>query len=95
MVGDGWDVGTGTKRGESPIIADCMALRVELNDEHLLTDLMGSLASNGCVTKRVTRTMWRVGYPLALDGHEAWLEIQFFIHAWQARHPGADAVLTA
>lgn len=72
-----------------------MALRVELNDEHVLTDLMDALARNGCVTNRVTPTMWRVGYPLALDSHEAWLEIQFFIRAWQARHPGADTVVTS
>jgi hypothetical protein len=71
-----------------------MALQLELNDEVLLAEIMGALARNGCLTNRITPKVCRVVYPRAEDAREAWLEVGFFIRAWQVQHPGVEAVLS-
>jgi hypothetical protein len=71
-----------------------MALQLELNDEALLAEIMGALARHGCLTNRITPKVCRVVYPRAADAREAWLEIGFFIRAWQVHHPGVEAVLS-
>jgi hypothetical protein len=71
-----------------------MALQLELNDADLLAEIMGALSRNGCLTNRITPRVCRVVYPSASDAREAWLEIGFFIRAWQVHHPGVEAVLS-
>lgn len=71
-----------------------MALRLELNDEALLVEVMGALARNGCLTNLITPKECRVVYPRASDQREAWLEVGFFIRAWQVQHPGVEAILS-
>jgi hypothetical protein len=71
-----------------------MALKLELTDERLLAELMSTLARNGCLTHRIGPRVCQVVYPLATDTREAWLEVGFFVRAWQALHPGVEAVLS-
>jgi hypothetical protein len=70
-----------------------MTLRLELNDELLLTDVMDALALHGCLLDRVAPNVCRIVCPRSWTAHEAQLEIGFFVRAWQARHPGVNAVL--
>ena len=72
-----------------------MALRLELSDADFLAEIMSALSRNGCLTHRVTPKVCRVVYPRASDAREAWLEIGFFIRAWQVHHPGVQAVLSS
>ena len=71
-----------------------MALKLELNDADFLAEIMAALSRNGCLTNRITPKVCRVVYPRASDAREAWLEIGFFIRAWQVQHPGVEAVLS-
>jgi hypothetical protein len=71
-----------------------MALQLELSDADLLAEIMGALSRNGCLTKRITPRVCRVVYPRASDAREAWLEVGFFIRAWQIHHPGVEAILS-
>jgi len=71
-----------------------MALQLELSDEVFLPEIMGALARNGCLINRITPKVCRVVYPRAEDAREAWLEIGFFVRAWQVQHPGVEAVLS-
>ena len=71
-----------------------MALHLELSDADCLEEIMGALSRNGCLTNRVTPKVCRVVYPRAEDAREAWLEIGFFIRAWQLHNPGVEAVLS-
>jgi hypothetical protein len=71
-----------------------MTLRIDVNDEELLADLMGALARHGCLTNRIAPNACRVVCPRARDAREARLEVGFFIRAWQAHHPGVEAILT-
>ena len=71
-----------------------MALQLELSDADLLAEVMGALSRNGCLTNRVAPKVCRIVYPLASDAREAWLEVGFFIRAWQIHHPGVEAILS-
>ena len=71
-----------------------MTLRLELNDERLLGELIKMLAQQGCLVDRTAPNACRIGYPRTWTPREAQLEIQFFLRAWQANHPSVDAVLT-
>jgi len=71
-----------------------MALQLELSDADLLAEVMGALSRNGCLTNRVAPKVCRIVYPRASDAREAWLEVGFFIRAWQIHHPGVEAILT-
>ena len=71
-----------------------MALQLELSDADLLAEVMGALSRNGCLTNRVAPKVCRIVYPRASDAREAWLEVGFFIRAWQIHHPGVEAILS-
>lgn len=71
-----------------------MALQLELSDADHLAEIMGALSRNGCLTNRITPKVCRVVYPHASDLREAWLEIGFFVRAWQVHHPGVEASLS-
>jgi nitrate reductase beta subunit len=72
-----------------------MTFTLELSDEDLLGELMGALARQGCLTERVGPHACRVVCPRTWTAREAQLEIRLFVRAWQARHPGVEAVLSA
>ena len=85
-------------REKPPAVVDNrwqMALRLELNDEDLLGELMSVLALNGCFTDRIAPTVCRVVCPRTWGAREARLEVGFFVRAWQIHHPGVTAVLSS
>ena len=71
-----------------------MTFELELSDEGLLGELMGALAYQGCLTDRIGPNACRVVTPRGWAAREAQLEIGLFVRAWQARHPGVEAVLS-
>jgi hypothetical protein len=71
-----------------------MTFKLELNDEGLLGELMGALAHQGCLTDRIGPNACRVVAARGWTTREAQLEIGLFVRAWQARHPGVEAVLS-
>jgi hypothetical protein len=72
-----------------------MALKLEVSDEELLGEMMGTLALNGCLADRIAPTACRVVFPRAWNPREAELEVGFFVRAWQVHHPGVTAVLSS
>jgi hypothetical protein len=72
-----------------------MTFTLELSDEDLLGELMGALALLGCLTDRIGPNVCRVVTPPSWTAREARLEIALFVRAWQGRHPGVEALLTA
>jgi hypothetical protein len=71
-----------------------MTFRLELSDEDLLGELMRALAHQGCLTDHIAPNACHVMTPGGWTAREARLEIGLFVRAWQARHPGVEAVLT-
>jgi hypothetical protein len=72
-----------------------MTFTLELNDEGLLGELMRALAHQGCLTDRIAPTACRVVAPSGWTAREARLEIGLFVRAWQAQHPGLEAVVSS
>jgi hypothetical protein len=70
-------------------------MKVEITDAKLLADLVAALKRGGCSADATTRRACRVVHPLATSENEALLEVAFFVRAWQLRHPGVDATVTA
>jgi hypothetical protein len=68
-------------------------MTVEITRSDLLSDLIETLARSGCQAKRTAATACRVVHPLASSEHEAWVELAFFLRAWQLAHPGVGASL--
>ena len=71
-----------------------MTFTLELSDEDLLGELMGALACQGCLTDRLGPNSCRLVTPRGWTAREARLEVGLFVRAWQACHPGVDAILS-
>ena len=71
-----------------------MTFTLELSDEDLLGELIGALAHQGCLTDRIGPNACRVVTPRGWTAREARLEVGLFVRAWQACHPGVDAILS-
>ena len=69
-------------------------MNVEITRSELLGELIETLARGGCHVTRTAASACRVVHPLATSEQEAWLEVAFFVRAWQLGHPGVDATLT-
>ena len=61
-----------------------MAVTVEIEQPQLLADLVERLASVGCMALAIGDRSCRVVYPGAVDAAEEWIEIRFFVRAWQS-----------
>jgi hypothetical protein len=72
-----------------------MPMKVEITDGNLLTELVDSLKRSGCRADPTTDSACHVVHPLASTENEALLEVAFFVRAWQLRHPGVGASVTA
>jgi hypothetical protein len=72
-----------------------MPMTVEITDGALLAELIDAFARGGCRADRTTERACHVDHPLATSKAEAALEVAFFLRAWQLRHPGVAATLTA
>ena len=69
-----------------------MGVTVEIETPELMPDLVGRLAANGCLTSTIDERACQVVHIRAVDAHEEWHELRFFLRAWQARH-GVGATL--
>ena len=70
-----------------------MGITFEIEKPELLPELITCLTSNGCVTTEIDDRLCRVDYPEASDAVEEWLEVRFFLRAWQARNGGVEITL--
>ena len=68
-------------------------LRIQVNDTSLLDELRGALGDAECSTAQLSEDTLLVTQPLAVDEAEARLELAFFLKAWEAHRPGAEAEL--
>lgn len=70
-------------------------LRIRVNDAAMLAELRASLEDADCSAVPVSDDTLLVTHPFAHDEHEARLELKFFLAAWQAARPGAEAELVS
>ena len=61
---------------------------IEINEPHLLPQLLDRLEADGCSTESVGSHAGRVFHRDALDPHEALTEVRFFVRAWAGGHAG-------
>ena len=59
---------------------------IEINEPHLLPQLLDRLEADGCSTESVGSHAGRVFHRDALDPHEALTEVRFFLTAWAQAH---------
>jgi hypothetical protein len=71
-----------------------MPMEVRVSEPRLLPDLIDSFLRNDCVAHRVGDDACSVVHVHAVDAAEAWLEVSFFVGAWQTRHEGVTASLS-
>jgi hypothetical protein len=67
---------------------------IRLNDAAFMPDLLGALRDAGCLTTTVRGDACLVSPPPAEEQNFA-LELTFFVRAWLARNPLAEAELVA
>jgi hypothetical protein len=72
-----------------------MAVRVEITDEGLLTNLMTAFRRCGCRVDRTAADACRVTHPFATSADEALLEVAFFVRAWQLGYPHVGTTIAA
>lgn len=58
-------------------------------------DLEVALHAGDCVLSEIDEESLEVIHPYALDHDEARVEIQFFLRAWQMRHPDVSVELSS
>jgi hypothetical protein len=65
-----------------------MDVIVEITQAVLLPELMTGLANCGCRAESVAPSACRVVQPDASSPEQARVELDFFLRAWEIRHPG-------
>jgi hypothetical protein len=73
--------------------ATAVGITLELQKPSLLPLLIERLEANGCLTDGRGEGVCHVVHPQAADAAEEWLELSFFLRAWQARHGGIELTL--
>lgn len=71
-----------------------MDVIVEITQAVLLPELMTGLADCGCRAESVTPCTCRVVQPDASSPEQARVELDFFLRAWEMRHPGVEAAVS-
>ena len=71
-----------------------VGVTLEIGKPSLLPVLMERLEANGCVTDERGEGVCHVVHPQAADAAEEWLELRFFLRAWQTRHGGLELTLS-
>ena len=71
-----------------------MGVTLEIEKPSLLPVLMERLEAHGCVAEARGEGVCHVVHPGAIDVSEEWLELRFFVRAWQARHGGVKLTLS-
>jgi hypothetical protein len=69
-------------------------MEVELSQPELLLPLMEALRSLDCSCTRIARNRCAVYHRTAADAHEAWIELTFFLRAWQSQHEPLELQLS-
>ena len=72
-----------------------MPIEVRISEPPLLDELMAALLRNGCIAQRVAADSCLVMHVQASHGGEARQELDFFVRAWQLRHPNVSASVRA
>ncbi len=70
-------------------------MKIRLNDPVYLDDLAEALLRGDCVVTAVAGETLDVSHPYASSRDEARVELAFFVKAWTAAHPWAEATLIA
>lgn len=86
-------LGVRPRRGE-PDNPTAMTMRIHITEPELLPDLVERLLRSRCVAHIVGERSCAVIHVDAEDAEEAWREVEFFVHAWRAEHPGLAALLS-
>jgi hypothetical protein len=66
---------------------------LEIQTPSLLPELVERLTATGCVTRTVDDRVCHVVHPGAADAAEEWVEVHFFLRAWQAKNGGVEVTL--
>lgn len=66
---------------------------LEIETPSLLPELVERLAATGCVTRTIDDCVCHVVHPAAADAAEEWVEVHFFLRAWQAKNGGVEITL--
>jgi len=67
-----------------------MDVVVEITQAALLPELMNGLAGCGCLAESVTPSACRVVQPNVPSRGQARVELDFYLRAWELRHPGVE-----
>jgi hypothetical protein len=70
-----------------------MDVIVKVTQAVLLPELMTGLADCGCLAESVTPSACRVVQPDASSAENARVELDFFLRAWELRHPGVQTAV--
>src|SRR6476619_2920664 len=70
-----------------------LTIRILVDDEQHLDDLLAFLRRNGCIALRADDRALQVHLPETKNAPAERLELGFYLSAWQATHPEADATL--
>jgi hypothetical protein len=71
-----------------------MTMRVHITEPELLPDLVERLLRSRCIAYIVGERSCAIVHVEAEDAEEARREVEFFVQAWRAEHPGLAALLT-
>jgi hypothetical protein len=66
---------------------------LELQTPSLLPELVERLTATGCVTRTIDDRVCHVVHPAAAEAAEEWVEVHFFLRAWQAKNGGVEITL--
>ena len=67
---------------------------VEITPAVLLPELMTGLADCGCFTESVAPAACRVVQPHDSNPEHTRVELDFFLRAWEIRHPGVETAVS-
>jgi hypothetical protein len=70
-----------------------MDVVVKITQAVLLPELMTGLADCGCFTESVSPSACRVVKPHTSSPKQARVELDFFLRAWELRHPGVETAV--
>jgi hypothetical protein len=73
--------------------ADTLGVMLEIQSPALLPELVERLTATGCVTRTIDDRVCHIVHPAAIDAAEEWLEVHFFLRAWQAKNGGVEVTL--
>ena len=70
-----------------------MTVRVAISEPRLLADLVRSLERGACTIRELSDRAFEITAVEDGDVADARLEVEFFLRAWGAAHPGIDLLV--